>query len=98
MNPIDMIFDENNTDPIVLYNEHNQPMTFEQIAVVPLEGKVYVILRPTEPMAGVAEDEAFVFSIEEMEDEEILVVVDADETLDAVFAVYYEMLEEAKNN
>lgn len=46
MNPIDQIFDENNCDPIVLYNENNEAVTFDQIAVIPIEKEVYVILKP----------------------------------------------------
>lgn len=98
MNPIDMIFDEENTDPIVLYNENNEAVEFEQIAVMPLDGKVYVILRPTQQMAGVGEDEALVFSIEELDDEDALVIVEEDGIIDAVFALYYQMLEEAQNS
>ena len=45
-NPIDMLLDENNSEPIVLYNEKNEPIRFDQIAVVPLKGETYAILKP----------------------------------------------------
>lgn len=39
MNPIDQIFDENNNDNIILYNENDEPMEFMQIAVIPLDAE-----------------------------------------------------------
>lgn len=96
-NPIDMLLDENNTDPIVLYNENNEEVQFEQIALVPIDGKIYAILKPIGEFAGVGEDEALVFTITEYEDEDVLVIVDDDATIDAVFNEYYALLEEANN-
>ena len=42
-NIIDIIYDENDSSPITLYNELGKPITFEQICLVPLKGKDYVI-------------------------------------------------------
>ena len=95
MNPIDMLLDENNTDPIVLYNEDNREITFEQIAIVPIDGKIYAILKPIGDFSGVGEDEALVFTVDEYEGEDVLVIEDKDEIIDAVFAEYYQMLKEA---
>ena len=95
MNPIDMLLDENNTEPIVLYNENNQEISFEQIAIVPIDGKIYAILKPIGEFSGVGEDEALVFTIEEIDDEDVLVIVDEEKIIDAVFDEYYQMLEEA---
>ena len=95
--PIDMLFDENNTDPIVLYNGNNEPVRFEQIAVVPIDGRIYAILKPMGDFEGVAEDEALVFTITEYEDEEALVIVEDDAIIDAVFEEYYALLDEAND-
>ena len=95
MNPIDMLLDENNTEPIVLYNENNQEIAFEQIAIVPIDGKIYAILKPIGEFSGVGEDEALVFTIDEYEGEDVLVIVDEEQIIDAVFDEYYQMLEEA---
>jgi len=95
MSAIDQIFDPENTDPIVLYNENNREIAFEQIAVIPLGGEAFVILKPVEPMEGVGEDEALVFAIVEENGEEVLTVEERDDVIDAVFAEYYHMLEEA---
>ena len=44
LSPIDMLLDENNTENIKLYNEENQEVEFEQIALIPIEDKTYAIL------------------------------------------------------
>lgn len=92
--PIDMLLDENCSDPIVLFDENNEEVAFDQIAVIPLNGDVYAILKPLGDFEGVAEDEALVFVIAEEDDEDVLQVVEDDEIVDAVFAQYYEMLKE----
>ena len=89
INPIDALYDENNNDAIILLNEKGEEIAFEQIALVPILGKVYVILKPIQPMEGVGEDEGLVFSIEQNENgEEYLALVVDEEIIDAVFNVY----------
>ncbi len=92
LSPIDMLLDENNTENIKLFNEQNEEVEFEQIALVPIDEKVYAILKPVADMEGVAEDEALVFCIEEIDDEDCLVIVEDDGIIDAVFEEYYKML------
>ena len=94
LNPIDMILDENNTDPIVLYNENNDPVQFEQIALIPWVDDTYVILKPVEAIEGIADDEAIVFQITELDGEDVLVVVEDDAIIDIVFDEYYALLKE----
>ena len=94
MNPIDQIMDENNQDNIILYNEKNEPIEFRQIAVIPLEDELYVILQPV-GIDLIGQDEALVFSIEEDEDEETVNLVDDDEIIDRVFEEYYSLLRES---
>lgn len=91
-NPIDQLFDEENSENIVLYNDQNEGVEFEQIAIAPWRGKVYAILRPVMEIPGVADDEAIVFLIDE--ENETLSIVDNEEVIDGVFEVYYEMLRE----
>ena len=92
VSPIDMLLDENNNDNIKLFNENNEEIEFEQIALVPVDGKTYAILKPAADMEGVADDEALVFAIDEVDGEECLVIVEDDSVIDKVFADYYEML------
>ena len=81
-------------DNIILYDETNKETEFEQVAVIPLNEKIYVILKPVTNIAGVADDEALVFVIEEIDDEEVLSIVDNEPIIDAVFEDYYKLLEE----
>lgn len=92
LSPIDMLLDEDNDDNIVLFNEDNQTVEFEQIALVPIQDRVYALLKPVLSMQGIADDEALVFAIEEVDNEERLVIVEEDEIVDKVFEEYYEML------
>ncbi len=97
LNPIDCLFDEDNNDPIVLYNEKGEKVEFEQIALIPLEDVIYAILKPTEQMEGIGEDEALVFEVVEPEDEEeeeyLNLVADLG-IIDKVFEVYNKLMDE----
>ncbi len=94
-NPIDRLFDENDSDPIILYGEDGQEIAFEQIALIPLEGRVFVIMQPVELLEGMADDEALVFEILDRNGETVLDIVLDDETIDAVFAKYDILFAEA---
>lgn len=89
---IEMLLDENNTDNLKLYDENNKETEFEQVAIIPLDEKIYAILKPVTKIVGVNDDEALVFVIEEVDDEDCLVIVDDEEVVDKVFKEYYELL------
>ena len=86
--------DENDEEPVTLYDENDKETEFEQVAIIPLEEKIYVILKPITKIEGVADDEGLVFVIEEIDDEDMLVLVDDDEIINKVFDVYYQLLKE----
>ena len=88
------IYDENNSENVVLYNEHGEPVEFEQVAVIPYEDVVYVILHPVTKLEGLGEDEGLVFTIveDEVEGEIMKLVVDED-IIDAVFDIYDRLIE-----
>ena len=94
-NIFDKIYDENNSENVVLYNEHGEPVEFEQVAVIPYEDVVYVILHPVTKLEGLGEDEGLVFTIveDEVEGEIMKLVVDED-IIDAVFDIYDRLVEE----
>ena len=96
-NPIDALFDEENNDAIILFNEKGEEIAFEQIALIPLE-KTYAILKPIQPMEGVGENEGLVFSIEVNEEtnEEYLALVVDEAIIDKVFDVYDELVEDSE--
>ena len=91
---IELLLDENNTDNLKLYDENNKETEFEQVAVIPLNGKIYAILKPVTKIVGVNDDEALVFVIEEIDDEDCLVIVDDEKVADDVFKEYYDLLKE----
>lgn len=95
MDALDMILDEQNSENIVLYNENNEPMEFQQIAVIPMGEKTYVILQPVGEFEEIGEDEALVFSIESTDEEEYISIVVEDAIIDAVFEEYYQLLRES---
>lgn len=90
-NPIDALYDEDNNDAIILFNEKGEEIAFEQIALIPQADKVYAILKPIQPLEGVGEDEGLVFFIND--DEGILELITDEKIIDDVFAVYDELVE-----
>lgn len=91
------LFDPEDASNIVLYDENEKPVEFEQIAIIPIKEEVYAVLRPVEKMEGLDEDQAIVFLLDETnEGEEILNVVDDDETIDLVFDEYEKIFNEQK--
>ena len=95
-NPIDALFDEENNDAIILFNEKGEEIAFEQIALIPISAKTYAILKPIQPMEGLGENEGLVFSIETNEEGlEYLMLVTDEQVIDDVFKIYDELVEES---
>ena len=95
INPIDALFDANNTENIVLYNEKDEPIEFEQIALIPQDDVVYAILKPTAKIDGVGDDEAFVFEVvEDEENGDTIRLVEDDKVIDKVFEEYDRLFNE----
>lgn len=93
---VEMLFDENNLDPIQLFNEKGELVEFDQIAIIPKEEKTYAILKPIAEMEGLAADEALVFEINEptADSFEYLALVTDIDLIDAVFDVYDKLMDE----
>ena len=95
VNPIDALFDVNNSANIVLYNENDEAVEFEQIALIPLNDRVYAILTPAKKVEGIADDEAFAFEIiEDEENGDSLALVEDDVVIDSVFEEYNKLYEQ----
>ena len=97
---IDVLLNEHNDEPITLYDENDKAVKFEQVAVIPMDDNLYVILKPVDKMESVEDDEAIVFAVNEDEDGEASLEVEADESIAMrVFEEYYKLLDEydAKN-
>lgn len=95
---LDVLLDENNTAPIYMYDETGRQLKFEQVAVIPYgEEDLYCILKPLSKLDGIADDEAIVFKIDEDENGEAILRVEADEQIAiSVFDQYYNLIEETE--
>lgn len=62
---LDVLFDEENEDNIILLDSQGKRTEFEQVAIIPVEDKCYAILHPAEKIDGVEEDEVIVFYLDE---------------------------------
>ncbi len=83
-------------DVITLRSANGEDIDFIEIAGIAHEGKFYLILQPVELLEGMADDEAFVFEVKSKPDgsSEMEIVLD-DGIIDAVFAEYGKLYEEA---
>lgn len=92
--PINQILEEENLENIIMYDDDNNPIEFEQVAVIPLDNDplLYAILIPVTPMEGVNEGEGVVFSIDELKHD--IQVVNNEKTIDAVLDVYQKLIED----
>lgn len=92
IDPIQMLLDPDNYDNIVLYDDKDKPVEFEQIAIIPIEEKTYVILQPVDKSIGIEDDEAFAFEIVQDEEKgDSLQLVEEDALIDRIFDEYNDM-------
>ena len=96
-NPIEQILDENNTENIVLFDDQQNPITFEQVALIPLDrtNALYAILIPITPMQGVNEGEGVLFEIDEQK--QSLEVVSDQQIIDDDLEVYQALLDQGED-
>ncbi len=92
---LDILLDPENSDPIVLQDDQGKKITFEQVAVVPYDGKIYVVLKPVDKIQGVKEDEAIVFLCDETTKPTTLRPESDQEIAVKIFDEYYNLVEEA---
>jgi len=91
----DKLLDPNDESNIILYDEKEEEVEFEQIAIIPVKEEVYAILKPVKKLDGLEDDQALVFSLEETEEgEELLNVVEDDDIIDIVFDEYDKLFDE----
>ena len=95
--PINQILSEENLENVIMFDDENKPIEFEQVAVIPLENDelLYAILIPITPMQGVNEGEGVVFAIDEAKHD--IQVVNDETKIDAVLTVYQKLIEEGED-
>lgn len=85
----EILFDEEQTGPVLLDNGEGTMMTFKQIFAMEREGKLYCILRPLADIEGLDSRSALAFSV----DEEGVFRAVKDKALSrSIFAEYYQSL------
>ena len=94
-NLIDILLDDDNCENVTLVSDDGIETEFEQVAIIPIEDKVYALLHPIEEMDGVAEDEAIVFFIDE--EKGILTLEQDIDIIDEVFEEYYDLLNDEED-
>ena len=91
--PLEMILDEDCDENIVLFDEDGESTECEQIAVIPLDGQLYCILRPVD-LPDLDEDEAFVFAINEDDEEGSVDLVEDEDIIEEVLQLYYTLIDD----
>ncbi len=97
---VEILLDEEDNSDVVLYDNEDNAVKFEQIAIIPkvIDGqtRLYAILAPIDKIDGVADDEALVFRVytEENDGEDNVEFEDDIEIAESVFESYYKLLEE----
>ncbi|MDR0831582.1 MAG: DUF1292 domain-containing protein [Bacillales bacterium] len=92
INTIEQILDDENNDNIFLYNENGERFELEQLAVIPFNDKLYVILHPVTPLEDLGENDVLIFEIDEDEDE-LKIVTDMD-LIEIIMEDFNDLLEE----
>ena len=88
---------EGNDDVITLLTENGTEVRFLEIAGIAYNGGFYAILQPEELLEGMEEDEALVFKVTKGEDDRDLFNIETDDNvIEAVFAEYERLLDEAQ--
>ncbi|MBQ4542309.1 MAG: DUF1292 domain-containing protein [Clostridia bacterium] len=88
---------ENDDDDIVtLLSAEGEEIDFVEIAGIAYKGSFYAILQPVELLDGMDDDEALVFKVTRGKDGEDKFEIELDDSIiDAVFAEYNKLLDEA---
>ena len=86
-------------DTVTLMSADGEEIDFVEIAGIAHKGNFYAILQPVELLEGMAEDEALVFRVSRDEDGNDRFEIELDdEIIDAVFAEYGKLLDEAMSD
>ena len=88
--------EEQEDDIVTLTSPDGEEIDFVEIAGIKLESGFYAILQPVELLEGMSEDEALVFAVTKTADGEDSFSIELDDDIiDAVFAEYNRLLDEA---
>ena len=84
-------------DIVTLLTADGEEIRFIEIAGIAHKGNFYAILQPEELIEGMNDDEALVFKVSRLENGEQKFEIELDdEIIDAVFSIYYKLLDNQK--
>ena len=87
---------EDEDDIVTLLSANGEEVDFVEIAGIAYQGNFYAVLQPVELLEGMEEDEALVFKVSRGDDGEDKFEIELDDDIiDAVFAEYNRLLDEA---
>lgn len=88
--------EEDDDDIVTLLSADGEEIDFVEIAGIAYRGSFYAILQPVELLDGMDDDEALVFKVTRGKDGEDKFEIELDDSIiDAVFAEYNKLLDEA---
>lgn len=88
--------EEDDDDIVTLLSADGEEIDFIEIAGIAYKGSFYAILQPVELLDGMDDDEALVFKVTRGKDGEDKFEIELDDVvIDAVFAEYNKLLDEA---
>ena len=88
--------EEDDDDVVTLLSANGEEIDFVEIAGIAYKGSFYAILQPVELLEGMDDDEALVFKVTRGKDGEDKFEIELDDSvIDAVFAEYNKLLDEA---
>ena len=91
--------EEDDDDIITLLSADGEEIDFVEIAGIAYKGSFYAILQPVELLDGMDDDEALVFKVTRGKDGEDKFEIELeDSVIDAVFAEYNKLLDEANSD
>lgn len=91
--------EEDDDDVVTLLSANGEEIDFVEIAGIAYKGSFYAILQPVELLDGMDDDEALVFKVTRGKDGEDKFEIELDDSIiDAVFAEYNKLLDEALAN
>lgn len=89
-------YEDEDDDIVTLTSADGEEIDFVEIAGIAHKGNFYAILQPVELLDGMDDDEALVFKVtRDKNDEEHFEIELDDDIIDAVFAEYNRLLDEA---
>ena len=89
---------EEDDDIVTLLSATGEKIDFVEIAGIAYKGHFYAILQPVVLLPGMNDDEALVFEVTRADGNDRFEVVTDEEIIDAVFAEYNKLLDEAMSD